>query len=167
MADPIKTYTPSGFTEVNPADPSYFGWPPQLVYEMAMGDASPQEVCEAYGMSKQEAMILLNNPIFVAHFNRAREEMLEHGMPVRTKAMLVVDEGIGVVRGILHDKEAPPMARLEAFKQLTALAELAQKKTAADVPNGGATPFQININMNATPNGALMAPRPTITLDHE
>lgn len=166
MTDPLAKFTPSGFTPVNPSDPSFFGWPPQLVYEMAMGDSPPQDVCAAYGLSKTQATILLNNPIFIAHFNRAREEMMEHGMPVRTKAMLVVDEGIGVVRGIMHDSEAPPMARLEAFKQLTALAELAQKKPAAD-QGTGQQPFHININMHPTqPTQATLTPT-AVTINHE
>ena len=115
--------------------PTDFGFSSQFVYELAMGDLTPKEVCEAYGISKARFKELLDNPVFMVMYNKVREEMLERGMSLKTKALIITENGLSMLHNLISNAEAPPSARMEAMKLAAQLAGVGVK-TAQDVQQG-------------------------------
>jgi len=89
-----------------------FGFSAQFVYELAMGDLTPKEVCEAYGISKARFKELLDNPVFMVMYNKVREEMLERGMTLKTKALIITENGLRMLHDMISNAEVPPSARM-------------------------------------------------------
>lgn len=112
-----------------------FGFSAQFVYELAMGDLTPKEVCEAYGISKARFKELLDNPVFMVMYNKVREEMLERGMTLKTKALIITENGLSMLHNMISNTEAPPSARMEAMKLAAQLAGVGAK-TAQDAQQG-------------------------------
>ena len=120
-----------------------FGFPAQFVYELALGDIPPKDVCQAYGVSKERFKELLDNPVFVTMYQRVREEMLERGMSLKTKALIITENGLAMVHGLINNAEAAPGVRMDAMKLAAQLAGVGQKSQAAEGP--GAAGFSISI----------------------
>jgi hypothetical protein len=112
-----------------------FGFSAQFVYELAMGDLTPKEVCDAYGISKTRFKELLDNPVFMVMYNKVREEMLERGMTLKTKALIITENGLSMLHDMISNVEAPPSARMEAMKLAAQLAGVGAK-TAQDAQQG-------------------------------
>lgn len=120
-----------------------FGFPAQFVYELALGDLPPKDVCEAYGISKARFKELLDNPVFVVMYQKIRDEMLERGMSLKTKALIITENGLSMVHGLINNPEANPGVRMDAMKLAAQLAGVGQKGPAAEGPTG--TGFNISI----------------------
>lgn len=121
-----------------------FGFPAQFVYELALGDLPPKEVCEAYGVSRARFAELLDNPVFVTMYQRVREEMLERGMSLKTKALIITENGLAMVHGLINNKEAAPGVRMDAMKLAAQLAGVGQKGV-QDGQGTAGTGFNISI----------------------
>jgi hypothetical protein len=112
---------------IRPDNPADLGFPPMLVYEIAMNEATPREICEAYGLSREAFEALTVNPRFIKQYERAQEELLEPGGMLRIKAMMVSEAGIKVLHGIMSDHQMLAATRMEAIKIANAMAGVGQK----------------------------------------
>ena len=54
-----------------PPDPADLGFPATLPLELALGDSSPKEIFEAYGLGKADYLRLQGNPYFIQAIEEA------------------------------------------------------------------------------------------------
>jgi len=117
-----------------------------LAYELASDLIPPADIIERYRISAEDLRVLFKKE----HFrNLLREYKLEWASPknakerVRVKAMLAVEDGLVDLYNIFKDGGLTAAARMEAYKQLTVLADAAPKK---DAPaEGGRVSITINL----------------------
>ena len=150
-------------TPIAPEDPSRLSFSPQLVTELALGEHTPKEVAESYGLSREMFAALLENPVFIAAFKRKREQMLEEGMSVRAKAGLIAEDGLGELRAIFLNPTYSPSARLDAFKLIVDLAGIGAKSKQAE--QGQGANFNIVIDLGGGNNAGQSRMKPRI-LEH-
>ena len=135
----------------------------QLALELATGLYPPTDVLRNHGVTKVEAKALLGDPQFRSMVNEYRKlwnSPLNATERVRLKSAVAVEDGLIELYALYQDVKAHPQSRLEAFKQLVTLSDLAPK------PNAVATGerFHLTINLPAVGGGQEAK---TITIDAE
>jgi len=139
IANVISTFTP----EV--ADPALLGYPPTLPLEIALKTATPKELCEEYGITKQEWDELRADERFRRDVAQYIEMLKEEGMSFKLKARLQSEELLKTSWRMIHSVsgEVPASVKADLIKFTIRAAGLdgsAQKEGAS----GGAN-LQINI----------------------
>jgi hypothetical protein len=115
-----------------------------LAFDMASQLISTKDILAKYELTQAQLKTILKSDEFKAYFKEAKLAWeSDPEARVRAKAAAAVEDGLLPVHTILHDQQMSPQARLEAFKQLTGLANLGPKK---DI-GGGAGSVAITINV--------------------
>jgi hypothetical protein len=123
-------------------DPSRIGWPPMLAIELAMGEASVKDICEAYGVTRDRFAQLVKLPGFVKQYEDAKKMLQTEGMSFRAKARLQAEEYLKTSWAIVHNPNTPSAVKADLIKQTWRVAGLEPKEGASV---GSA--MQININL--------------------
>lgn len=111
---------------------------------MASQLISTKDILAKYEITQAQLKTILKTDEFKAYYKEAKLAWeSDPKARVRAKAQAAVEDGLLPVHTILHDAQMTPQARLEAFKQLTSLADLGPKKDMA----GGAGAVSIVINV--------------------
>lgn len=119
-----------------------------LAFDMASKLISTQDILKKYGLTGGELATIISSAGFKQYFREAKLAWdADPQARVRAKAAAAVEDGLLPVHTILHDIDANPTARLEAFKQLTSLAGLGPKK------EEGGTAGRVNIQINVPSAG--------------
>lgn len=140
----IKLPVPyTGLPAPNPEIPSQIGFPALFPFELALGQYGPRELCEEYGLTKAEFAVLLDNPVFVNAYNRAREMIAKDGTGFKVKAKLQAEVIIDTAYKMAHNEAIPAPVRADMIKSIVRWAEYEPKK---DAGSGSTQAFQININ---------------------
>jgi hypothetical protein len=129
-------------------DPAELGWPPTLPIEVALKTASVKEICEAYGLSRDDWEKLRHDPVFIAEVAEANEALKKEGMSFRMKARLQSEELLKTSWKMIHapSDEVPPAVKADLIKFTIKAAGLSEEKAAASTGQVG-TALQININL--------------------
>ena len=135
-----------------------------LAAELAIGLLPVKDLLERFDLSAPQLKTLLQTPEFrgmVKDYKQAWHSASNVKERVRLKAAIATEEGLLELYQIFNNMEFNPSARLEAFKQLTALSDVAPKKDAIDHGPGfhltlnlGGDP-KTGITLEAVPNAAL------------
>lgn len=133
-------------TQVRPDDPAFLGFPPLLPIELAMRVAPVQEICAAYGISKDQFIELSQDPVFVKAYGDAKEALQKDGVSFRIKARLQAEELLKKSWSMIHDQNTPTTVKADLLKATVRWAGLEPK---GDPGGGGVNgnAFQININL--------------------
>ena len=102
-----------------------------LAAELAVNLLPVPVVLKRFGMTRQELGHLLKDKSFkrmISQFKQEWENTSNSKERIRLKASLAVEEGLVEIFRIFKDVENAPTARLEAYKQLTQLADALPKK---------------------------------------
>jgi hypothetical protein len=126
-------------------DPARLGFPPMFPVELAMNAAPLQDVCEAYGVTKDHFEDLIRDPLFVKAFADARESLAKDGMSFKVKAKLQAEELLKESWKLIHDTSIPASVRADLIKSTVRWAEYEPKPSQNSGITGNA--FQININL--------------------
>ena len=134
----------------------------QLALELATGLYPAPTVFAHHGFDKAGALALLNDAQFrtmIGEYKKLWNSPMNATERVRLKSAVAVEDGLSELHRTFHDVTLPAAARMEAFKQLVSLSDMAPK------PNATATGerFHLTINLPASPAGE---PK-TITIDAE
>lgn len=114
-----------------------------LAYDLASQLISTEDILAKYELSRDELAIIASSKEFKQLYKEAKLAWdSDPKTRVRAKAQAAVEDGLLPVHTILHDTSAAPASRLEAFKQLTGLADLGPKKEA------GSTAGRVSIVIN-------------------
>lgn len=135
-------------TPLNPENPALLGYPPTLPIEIAMRTAPIKQICEAYGIDKDEWEQLRQHPMFVADVKAAMETLKEEGMSFTFKARMQAEELLKTSWRLIQDGQTPPTVRADLIKftiRAAGLDKSAQKE--AQNPNAFAPQLNIQINL--------------------
>jgi hypothetical protein len=137
---------------LRPTGPLAEAWDPRLPYELALEMAEPLEVFSKFGIEKDDAIVLLQNPVFVAKLRGYRAEIVAKGTSFRLKAKVQAEDLLTHSYDMATDPETPPSVRADLIKWTAAVAELGPpKEIAKDGGGGGAGGgFTLNITFTGT-----------------
>jgi hypothetical protein len=128
-----------------PFDPAKLGFPPMLPFELAMRIDSVPNICKAYGIDKDDFAELIDNPLFVAAYEHAREELQKDGVSFRIKAKLQAEALLAKSWALIHSPDTPNTVKADLIKSTVRWAGYEPKQT--DGAGAGTNAFQININL--------------------
>ena len=139
----MNALTPFGLNPDNPAD---LGYPHTLPIEVAMKTASIQDICSAYGLTREDWDKLRNDPVFVADVASAVEMLKKEGMSFKMKARLQAEELLKTSWKLIHAPmdEVPPSVKADLIKFTVRAAGLEADPKSA---NANQNNLQININL--------------------
>lgn len=132
-------------TPIRPENPADLGFPSKLVYEVALNESPVKDICEAYGLTKEDFAALIKHPRFIAQYERAMEKLEEPEAIIQIKAMMISEEGLKTIYDIMTCPTNSPAVRLDAIKLSNAMAGVGQK-TQMQGPSGPS--FAINIDLS-------------------
>lgn len=139
---PQQVEVPGTGTELNLASLS-----PQIAAELASGLATPESVCEQYGLSEVQWDALRTNRTFRKMLAEALQVWrgdMNAGQRITKKAEIALEESIMVLDTLAHSNAVAPGDKINAIKQLESLAQRKQKEgSTGGVPGG----FSLNINI--------------------
>lgn len=118
-----------------------------LAAELAAAIIPVPDIAKRYNLTIPELKQLMTDPQFrhqVAEFKREWNSPLTAKERTRVKAALAVEDGLIEIYRIFHDPDIPPPVRLEAYRELVKLGDMAPKKEAEGPVGGG---FSITINV--------------------
>jgi hypothetical protein len=132
---------------LNPDNPADLGYPPTLPIEVAMKTASIQDICNAYGLTREDWDTLRADPVFVADVAQAIELLKKEGMSFKMKARLQSEELLKTSWKLIHAPadEVPPSVKADLIKFTIRAAGLEADARASSV--GNQNNLQININL--------------------
>lgn len=138
----------------------------QLALELATNLFPAADVFRAHGLDKAGASRLLADPQF-RHMLRDYRKLWHSPMNaterVRLKSAVAVEDSLAHLHAMFHDVMLAPQARLDAFKQLVALSDMAPRpsSTGADGPR-----FSLTLNLGgANPSGTLVIDTEPVRVD--
>ena len=137
---------------------------PALAAELAVGLLPLPEILKRFDLTPAQLKALMRDPQFrqmVRQFKKDWEDASNSKERIRVKASLAVEENLLELHRLFRDIDMNPTARLEAFKQLVQLADVAPKKDAPDVGQR----FSVTINIPGAAPVAVEAPARVI--EHE
>lgn len=132
---------------VNPENPALLGYPPTLPIEVAMRTAPIKDICEAYGIDRDEWEALRVHPLFVADVKAAMETLKEEGMSFRFKARMQAEELLKTSWAMIHNATNPPSVRADLIKFTIRAAGLDQSAQKESQQQGFAPTLNIQINL--------------------
>lgn len=131
-------------TLIKPDDPAYLGFPPLLPLELAMQTAPVKDICEAYDITKDQLLELIENPLFAQAYTVAKESLKQDGMSFKMKARMQAEELLKKSWEMIHNEATPSNVKADLIKSTIRWAGLEPK---GDSLGAGGTPFMINIHL--------------------
>ena len=134
---------------------------PALAVELAIGLLPIADILTRFGISKAHLVALLKNAVFrgmVTDYKREWHAASNAKERVKLKAAMAAEEGLLQLYGIFNNADVNPTARLEAYKQLTNLADVVPKKDAVETGSR----FNLTLNLGGDPT---VTHTPGITID--
>jgi cytochrome P450 len=132
---------------INPENPALLGYPPTLPIEIAMRTAPIKQICEAYGIDKDEWERLREHPIFVADVKAAAETLKEEGMSFTFKARMQAEELLKTSWQMIQNVTTPPTVRADLIKFTIRAAGLDKSAQKEQAQQGFAPQLNIQINL--------------------
>lgn len=130
----------------------------RLAYELAAKLRPAKDVFDQFGVSPAEAKALMANPQFQALYKEARAIWNSTDgtkSRIRAKAAMLVEDSLIEMYRMVHSVDTAPPAKIDAFKQIVAVADMAPKK------EGGVEGPAFSITLNL--GGEI--PSQTLTLE--
>ena len=125
------------------SDPSKMSFSPSLPVELAMREQPVKEICESYGVTREQYEALCDNPRFIKAVQDARAMLDKDGYTFRTKAGLQADSVIATSYAMIQNPTTPANVRADLIKATVKWAGYEPKDSS---PVGGNN-LQININL--------------------
>lgn len=119
-----------------------------IAAELASRLSDGASVRERYGISDAQWKTLVNSPVFRSMLREAIEQwdgQLNAGARIQKKADIVLEDAIPAYDGMIHNKDIPAQARIDAGKLLAQLAGRTAKAEGTGAGVGGG--FTLNINV--------------------
>lgn len=131
-----------------PDNPALLGYPPTLPIEVAMRTAPIRQICEAYGIDREEWEQLRVHPMFVADVRAAMETLKEEGMSFTFKARMQAEELLKTSWQMIQSTNTPPTVRADLIKFTIRAAGLDKSAERAADKDAGRFAPQLNIQIN-------------------
>lgn len=140
-------------TVVVPDDPAALGWPTTLPLEIAMGEHSPQDICESYGISREEWRALIDNERFALAVEEAVDMLSQEGAMFKTKLRAQAEGYLPRMWALAHASNEAVPARVQADIMMFAIkaagldASIEQKAKAMASGATAVAALQINLHL--------------------
>lgn len=137
----------------------------QIANELAAGLSDVASVKERYGISDAQWAALKVNKAFRQMLKEAIGTWtgdLNAGTRITKKSEIILEDSLQVLDSIAHNVEHPPLARIEAIKQMSSLAGRNVKDTPGVSGGGG---FVLNINIDGKNAVTVEPQRPALEHD--
>lgn len=121
-----------------------------LASELAIGMLPIPDILKRFGMTTVQLKQLLRDQTFknmVKQFKAEWHEASNSKERIRLKAAIMVEENLVELHRIFNDIEMNPSTRLEAFKQMTTLADVQPRHTG---PDNSGPKFNLTLNLGDT-----------------
>ena len=119
-----------------------------IATELAAGLSDAAAVRERYGISTEQWDVLKKSPVFRRMLADAVQKLrgdLNASSRIQIKADIVLEDAIPAYDDMIHSKETPAQAKIDAGKLLAQLAGRTAKAGESGAPAGGG--FTLNINL--------------------
>ena len=134
------------FAPIRPENPGEASFPHTLPVELAMGLNTTSEICEAYGLTRDDLIAIYDIPQFRALLEWANEVKLEPNGIFRLQMVMMSDDIAKTIFMAMSDAEAGMAMRLRAAELAAKLGGLEAPKQQPDA--GANEKFAINIVFN-------------------
>src|SRR5690349_9975776 len=124
-------------------DPSQMGFPPLLPIELALRLDTPQNICEAYNLSKEDFLAISKHPVFIKAYQEAVESLKTEGMSFKMKAKMQAEDYLTTAFAMIKNANTSDAVRADLIKSTVRWAGFDAK----DTGGAGGSNFQININL--------------------
>lgn len=114
----------------------------QLACDLALDLENEDELFKRYGLSPEDAAILLATPAFTALQQRVSKELFDSGLSYRTKTRAMAEVLLPHVFEIATDPTAPTSERVKIFQWVAKMGGLEPKEKETGAGAGG---FTLNI----------------------
>ena len=118
----------------------------RVALELAVGISPVADILKQFGLRKEQLKAMLQEQGFRNMVSQYKQEWLAASNAkerIRLKAAVMAEHNLLILHDIINDMDLNPTARLEAYKQVTALADVQPKK---DVTDTGSR-FSVTINI--------------------
>lgn len=135
-------------TEYKPVNPADIGYPATFPLEVALKTAPIQNICAAYGFSREDWAELRVSPRFISDLREAVDTVKQEGMSFKLKARMQSDALLATSWKMIHAPldQVPSSVKADLIKSTVRWAGLEPEKTAAGGGQQGST-LQIQINL--------------------
>ena len=119
-----------------------------LAYEMASNLLEVEEILQRHELTREQLDWLCTEPDFVQMLKESKQQWsspLNVRERVRIKAAMAAEDGLAELYGLFRSVETPATQRLDAYKQLTALADVQPRK---ETDGGNGSMFSLTINVS-------------------
>lgn len=124
-------------------DPSQLGFPPMLPIELALRLDTPQKICQAYNITKDEFAAIAKHPVFIKSYQEAVEALKTDGVSFKMKARMQAEDYLATAYAMVKNANTSDAVRADLIKATTRWAGYDAKENAA----AGGTGFNIQINL--------------------
>lgn len=120
-------------------------WHPRMVFDIALGLDTTEEILERYDVGAQEYEQLCAHPEFRRELAAQMADIKQNGAGFRAKAKVQAEMYLAEVHRIVTDPETPTTVQMDAIKNVVKWADLEPKDKSKD---GDKTGAQFNIQIN-------------------
>ena len=124
-------------------NPLELGFPALLPMELALRIDTPEKICAAYQVSREEFAKMIRHPVFIKAYQEAVEALKVDGMAFKVKAKLMAEEYLKTAYVMVQDKNTSDTVRADLIKATVRWGGLDTKAVEA---GAGAT-FNIQLNL--------------------
>lgn len=127
--------------------PDFFQVTSALAMEIASGLSEPSEVFARHGITEEDAVTLLGDPVFRKMVKEAQAEWQADqntAERIRLKSQMALEELLLPTFEMARDKRIPPASRTDAVKLFERLSGVSKQDTDS---GGGGPKFILNINV--------------------
>lgn len=122
-------------------------WPPNLIFDLALGLQSTQEILTYHNISAE----VYEHYLSVPAFRRELAEMIrlnqEQGISFSRRAAAMAEDCLPDMYNIAKDRLCPATTRVAVFRDLTRLGQLEPKQKDGEGGKGGVPQVNIQINL--------------------
>lgn len=124
-------------------DPSTAFFPPMLPIELAMKVDTPANICNAFGITREQFAALIKHPVFVKAYQDAVEMLKVEGMSFKAKARIQAEDYLSTAFSMVKNPNISESVRADLIKSTVRWAGYDKKAAEGE----GGTGFAIQINL--------------------
>ena len=126
--DDFVDLSPTGSLIPFTTNPTSNRWPPQLVFDLALGLEDTETLLIRHSLSQAQLDRLYTLPPFQKELASLAKELHDNNTIFKSKAKVQADSYLQVMDDLMHAKETPAGTKLSIFQTLVKLAELEPEK---------------------------------------
>lgn len=134
-----------------------------LMVSVASGTSTPEEICDAYGLTPEQYDTLMANPVFRQTVEGVKTDLLKNGSMISIRAGYAIAEvAIPEMQNILQSFDADAGDKVKAALALVKMQEIGRDPRGGKEEGAVRAGVSITINTNPVPVGRPRPEEPAI-----